>query len=598
MRVPAPSAAGLTAPFLPPSTTISDAFAASFVRVMIDNFATAPMEGSASPRKPRVETEFRSSSGNFEVACRSTASCKSCGVMPAPSSVTRINRWPPPESTTSIRRAPASSAFSTSSFTTDAGRSTTSPAAMRLMTASESWRTGMWTTCASLAQNSSRKKGLNGAGRIIPAVHTLFSGEIFLRKHLSFFHGRLIEGIDAEKMGGDDRLQHEMHHQRAERALIQLRDMDRADRAAVLRERVGGGAALGRDEIADFSAAEIRLARTLRERTVHARTGVRDIRRENGEQLVARPRKPKLQLAVLVDRAESRDRRCALAVLAETFRPELYPPAGETLAAIVIGLQHLNVFSLGACGDGKRRAQRKRNFFRRRSRKQWRERFSRARADFLAVKTEHERGQEPDIGKRRKPPADACVVIEHHATETLEKLSQAVFLTGLCRLGKTDHVVLDTFPAPGFFQRADRGDGLHQGFAGAAGFRDRHELRSLDWQFFQHRLKRARIEIVEKMHARLPAQRAEAGYRIVRELRERLAAETRSADAEDHHVARLLQTSRGFFQRGKIVDFFRQPEKRQGAARMRRAQLFERAFRLHERRIERFIGNAAMVAAL
>ena len=54
------------------------------------------------------------------------ASCRS------PSSVTRIRRRPPPSVTISIRVAPASSAFSTSSLTTLAGRSTTSPAAMRL----------------------------------------------------------------------------------------------------------------------------------------------------------------------------------------------------------------------------------------------------------------------------------------------------------------------------------------------------------------------------------------------------------------------------------------------------------------------------------
>src|SRR4029077_12376605 len=41
------------------------------------------------------------------------------------------------------RRAPASSAFSTSSLTTLAGRSTTSPAAIRLTTASDNWRRGM-----------------------------------------------------------------------------------------------------------------------------------------------------------------------------------------------------------------------------------------------------------------------------------------------------------------------------------------------------------------------------------------------------------------------------------------------------------------------
>src|SRR5579859_1055069 len=52
---------------------------------------------------------------------------------PAPSSATRIRASPPPSAWTSIRMAPASSAFSISSLTTLAGRSTTSPAAMRLI---------------------------------------------------------------------------------------------------------------------------------------------------------------------------------------------------------------------------------------------------------------------------------------------------------------------------------------------------------------------------------------------------------------------------------------------------------------------------------
>ena len=42
----------------------------------------------------------------------------------------RMSPRPPPSISTSMRRAPASSAFSTSSLTTDAGRSTTSPAAI------------------------------------------------------------------------------------------------------------------------------------------------------------------------------------------------------------------------------------------------------------------------------------------------------------------------------------------------------------------------------------------------------------------------------------------------------------------------------------
>ena len=60
--------------------------------------------------------------------------------MPLPSSVTRIRPKPPPFATTSMRVAPASIAFSISSLTTLAGRSTTSPAAMRLTRFGGSWR--------------------------------------------------------------------------------------------------------------------------------------------------------------------------------------------------------------------------------------------------------------------------------------------------------------------------------------------------------------------------------------------------------------------------------------------------------------------------
>src|SRR5436853_3800749 len=60
--------------------------------------------------------------------------------MPHPSSLTRMS-WRPPSSTaTSMVVAPASSAFSTSSFTTDAGRSTTSPAAIWFASTSGSTR--------------------------------------------------------------------------------------------------------------------------------------------------------------------------------------------------------------------------------------------------------------------------------------------------------------------------------------------------------------------------------------------------------------------------------------------------------------------------
>src|SRR2546429_1249526 len=55
--------------------------------------------------------------------------------MPWPSSPTSIRPWPAASARMSIRAAPASMAFSASSLTTAAGRSTTSPAAMPSATA-------------------------------------------------------------------------------------------------------------------------------------------------------------------------------------------------------------------------------------------------------------------------------------------------------------------------------------------------------------------------------------------------------------------------------------------------------------------------------
>ncbi len=97
------------------------------------------MEGSASPRKPSERMSSKSSE-SFEVQCRDTASFSWLSEMPEPSSDTRISDSPPPAVTISTRDAPASSAFSTSSLTTLAGRSITSPAAIWLMSVSESWR--------------------------------------------------------------------------------------------------------------------------------------------------------------------------------------------------------------------------------------------------------------------------------------------------------------------------------------------------------------------------------------------------------------------------------------------------------------------------
>ncbi len=79
----------------------------------------------------------------LDVAWRSSANRASSGSIPHPSSVTLTRLRPPAMSSTSMRRASASRLFSTNSLTTEAGRSTTSPAAMRLTRASDkTWIVG------------------------------------------------------------------------------------------------------------------------------------------------------------------------------------------------------------------------------------------------------------------------------------------------------------------------------------------------------------------------------------------------------------------------------------------------------------------------
>ena len=93
------------------------------------------MDESASPRKPSVEIPSRSSSVRILlVANRSNARGASARDIPPPSSETRMRDRPPSRISTLMAVAPASRLFSISSLTTDAGRSTTSPAAIRSAT--------------------------------------------------------------------------------------------------------------------------------------------------------------------------------------------------------------------------------------------------------------------------------------------------------------------------------------------------------------------------------------------------------------------------------------------------------------------------------
>jgi len=87
-----------------------------------------------------------------------------------------------------------------------------------------------------------------------------------------------------------------MHQQLAQARLIKLRQLDRANRAAVLGERLGGGARFRRHQIADGFTAEAGLAGDLGEFGIHARTEARASNADDRKQFVARPRRDKAAL--------------------------------------------------------------------------------------------------------------------------------------------------------------------------------------------------------------------------------------------------------------------------------------------------------------
>ena len=101
---------------------------------MTSTWDTAAMLESASPRKPREEMVIRSSTDLILlVECLKNASGSSSFAIPQPLSVTRMKAMPPSLISTVTAVALASMAFSRSSFTTEAGRSMTSPAAILFM---------------------------------------------------------------------------------------------------------------------------------------------------------------------------------------------------------------------------------------------------------------------------------------------------------------------------------------------------------------------------------------------------------------------------------------------------------------------------------
>src|SRR5829696_4303031 len=158
-----------------------------------------------------------------------------------------------------------------------------------------------------------------GDARTAACLSSLRLRQIPLRQDLALLDRRLVERIDAKRVAGQDGLGHEMHHELADSALVEALDMQAPGRAAVLRERIGSGAALRGDEVADAPPGKARLAGPPRELRVDLRPLPRRADRQDREQLVLRPGKIELLLRVLVDRADRRDRLRALAVLAEAL---------------------------------------------------------------------------------------------------------------------------------------------------------------------------------------------------------------------------------------------------------------------------------------
>src|SRR5581483_11955347 len=139
------------------------------------------------------------------VAWRWKARAISPGGMPQPSSTTRMSRSPPPRTSTRTWRAPASSAFSTSSFTTDAGRSTTSPAAMR--SAAGGGRTRIGRRGAGSATSGAAEPG--GAGG---ESSLIASGASPARLPAALLQGRQeIEGLERRQVAQVERQQLSEH---------------------------------------------------------------------------------------------------------------------------------------------------------------------------------------------------------------------------------------------------------------------------------------------------------------------------------------------------------------------------------------------------
>ena len=107
------------------------------------------------------------------------------------------------------------------------------------------------------------------------------------RDDLGQFHGGLVEGIDIPQPGRENRLQHQVHHQSADRRLVKLGQFEDADGAPCLGQSLWKSGRLRLHEVAGGATGEVVEAGAGGEALVHARAGAAHRRAHEDVELVA-----------------------------------------------------------------------------------------------------------------------------------------------------------------------------------------------------------------------------------------------------------------------------------------------------------------------
>jgi hypothetical protein len=175
-------------------------------------------------------------------------------------------------------------------------------------------------------------------------------------------------------------------------------------------------------------------------------------------------------------------------------------------------------------------------------------------------------------------------VIEHCDAVFVAQDTQARALAAFGRLGQAQEQFRDACAKPCIAHGCECSGGLHQGFAGTAGLRNRDKARRCKRQIRKEGAVAFRVEIVHEMQARPGAQRTDPRHRMTGELRQRLAAEARSTGSEDHNVGCSRgELAAGFADCGEIVAAPRQLQEGQAAIAIARYKPGERFARAPER---------------